>query len=118
MAKKPAASSKKKPAKTQEKPQATTPAVDTAVAAAAAARLLLNRDKLKAAESAGGSAAFAEMKASLSRPPAAVVGDLLKDHPDHKRPSSLPQDWRKQIGHKQTSGGDAGRRNVPRRTNG
>ena len=114
-------SPRKKP---QRKPAAAlpgAPVVDPAQSAAAAAALVGHKIALPGSTAApqAESTSFRNLKQSLTRPHAQTIGGVL----DKIAPSS--QKWTgsqtlggKQVGHNQTFGPDASRRNVPRRTNG
>jgi hypothetical protein len=119
-----------KPKKQQPAPQAAprpaspkvkiAPMVDTSLAADIAARLVANRAKL--ARAAGSEAPqkesglFKQLKESLSRPHAQVIGEALhKITPPDQHPAHLHAAMEKQVGHVQTKAG-IGRMGVPRRT--
>lgn len=130
-AKKPAAKPKakaesKSPAKAKAKVEAkppteattthSTPAVNTQHAAA----LVGNKVEPTAGTTpVAESAMFRHLKQTMSKPHSAVIGGLLdKMGPAGQKKSNLPFTGDKQVGHNQTVGSDASRRNVPRRTGG
>ncbi|MGA3067522.1 MAG: hypothetical protein ABSF29_11825 [Tepidisphaeraceae bacterium] len=112
------------PAKTQTAPAApNVPAVDPGQSAATAAAMVARNAQSPAASSPqpqkSESAIFRQMKDSLNKPHSQIMGGLLdKIGSTQPKKSSLPFGGGKQVGHDQTSGSDAIRRNVPRRTGG
>lgn len=114
-----------KPKSPAKAPAATSgPQVDPSKSTAAAAAMVAN--KLPATAPAGSGAAehsqsstFQKLKESLNKPPAQTIGSLLDklSAPGQKK-SAVPFSGGKQVGHNQTFGSDASRRNVPRRTGG
>ena len=111
---------RKKPASPAEQnaPPAVAP-IDPAQSAAAAAAQLAHHAANPPSSPAPKtqSSTYRILKQSLARPHAQTIGGILdKIAPTQKR-SGLPF-ASKQVGHNQTFGPDASRRNIPRRTNG
>jgi len=113
--------------KTEQKPKAAGkpaagPVIDPSKSAAAAAAMVANKVSAPPTATASAqpqSSTFAKLKESLNKPHAATMGNLLdKLTPPGQKKSALPFGANQQVGHNQTFGGDASRRNVPRRTNG
>ena len=103
------------------KPQAAgVPMIDTSLAAAAAARMLAFSKRAKDDQKKSESSLVKQIKNELNRPHAASVSNVLnKSMPQGAaKPSSLPFDQKKQVGHNQTFGPDVTRTGVPRRTSG
>ena len=94
------------------------PRIDTDLAANAAAALIAG----KVGPQGGGgakkeSAAFKQLKAGLNKPSANTLGGIFGTQQQQKK-SHQPFGGGKQIGHNQTTGSDATRTGVPRRTPG
>jgi len=103
---------------------ASTPAgmslIDTNLAAQAAAKMVVNRDMLGSAKSAGEkkeSGSFKQLKESLLKPAVQGPGGLLST-PNQQKKSNTGFGGRNQVGHNQTFGADVNRTGVPRRTGG
>jgi len=111
------------PAKTAKpaKPQAIsggTPMIDTSLAAAAAARMLAFSKRNKSGDASADSSLVKQIKSELNKSHSAAVSNVLNQSTPEgvAKPSNLPFDNRKQVGHNQTYGQDAARTGVPRRT--
>jgi hypothetical protein len=98
--------------------------IDPGQSAAAAAAMVAHKLPSSAPAPSGAgeqpqSSTFAKLKESLNKPHAQTMGNLLDklSTPGQKK-SALPFAGGKQVGHNQTYGSDASRRNVPRRTGG
>ncbi len=121
---KPAASAKSAKAEKAKapKPDAAQPQIDPAQSAAAAAAMIAQGLTAPAPVSDAPkteSTSFRNLKQSLNKPHSQTMGNLLdKLAPPGQKKSSLPFGGGKQVGHNQTFGSDASRRNVPRRTGG
>jgi hypothetical protein len=116
-AKKPAA--KKPAAKKKSAPAAPAgmPLIDTGVAAKVAASLVAKKVQTETTgQTKKPSATFQQLKNNLTKPPSAVVGNLLGDIQGKR--AAGPQGFAKQVGHAQTFGADVNRAGVPRRTGG
>jgi len=103
------------------KPQAIsggTPMIDTSLAAAAAARMLAFSKRNKPSESQPDSSLVKQIKSELTKSHSAAVSNVLNQSAPEgaAKPSNLPFDNRKQVGHNQTFGADVTRTGVPRRT--
>jgi hypothetical protein len=121
----------KKPvtAKSESKPKhpvkpAAAQQIDPGQSAAAAAAMVAHKLPASAPAASGAadqaqSSTFQKLKESLNKPHAQTMGSLLDklSTPGQKK-SALPFSGSKQVGHNQTFGSDASRRNVPRRTGG
>jgi len=117
---------KKPPARKAPKPKAPPaaagmPLIDTSLAAEAAAKMVKHRDLLAPQPEPEGekreSAAFKQLKESLSKPAAQGPAAFLQSTTPNKN-FNLPLGNRKQVGHNQTFGADVNRSGVPRRTGG
>jgi hypothetical protein len=102
------------------KPQAAsfgTPMIDTSLAAAAAARML-SFNRRQRDEKSEGSSMVKQIKSELNKSHSNAVSNVLnKSAPEGSaKPSNLPFDQKKQVGHNQTFGPDVTRTGVPRRT--
>jgi hypothetical protein len=107
--------SKPKPAK-----PAVAPLIDPAQSAAAAAAMVAHKVSVPTSQAPHAqSTTFQKLKDSLNKPHAQTMGGLLDklSSPGQKK-SAQPFGGSKQVGHNQTFGSDASRRNVPRRTGG
>jgi len=121
--KKPAAHKSASKPKPPAKP-AGQPMIDPSKSAAAAAAMVAHKLPASAPAASGAadqtqSSTFQKLKDSLNKPHAQTMGSLLDklSSPGQKK-SALPFAGGKQVGHNQTYGSDASRRNVPRRTGG
>jgi hypothetical protein len=97
------------------------PLIDTSLAASSAASMIgagLNAKNLKSSgqSSKPESSLFKQMKSGLNKPSSATMDSLLDK--THGPGANKTQGFAKQVGHNQTTGSDAARINVPRRTNG
>jgi hypothetical protein len=99
--------------------RAVDPAHSTATAAAMVAQNAAQPAATSPTASKGESALFRSMKNNLNKPHSQIMGGLLdKLGSGQPKKSSVPFAGGKQVGHDQTIGGDATRRNLPRRTGG
>ncbi|MGA2584547.1 MAG: hypothetical protein ABSG31_14825 [Tepidisphaeraceae bacterium] len=118
-AKKPSKPVRTKPASKPEPGiHVNTPAIDSDAAAAAAAAIV---GRKLAPPLAGGteSSSFRNLKESLIKPHSQTIGGLLdKFSSGGNKKSGQPFMGGKQVGHNQTFGADANRKNIPRRTGG
>src|SRR5262245_50818509 len=96
--------------------------VDTGLAAQNAARLLAAGLSLKSsapAKSSNESSVFKNLKENLAKPHLSGLDSILdKSAPADTKRSNLPFGGGKQVAHNQTTGADATRTGVPRRTPG
>jgi hypothetical protein len=116
--------SKKKPAKSKPVLPISAPMIDTGLAAESAAKRVAAGFAPSAAAGIGNmpareSAAFKNLKQSMSKPASAGLANLLDQTagPAPKKPN-LPFHGGKQVGRNQTFGADVNRSGVPRRTGG
>jgi hypothetical protein len=118
----------KKPAGAKQEPKrkppsaaAGSPLIDPSKSAAAAAAMVAHKVSVPTSQDSAQaqSSTFAKLKESLKKPHAQTMGSLLDklSAPGQKK-SAMPFAGGKQVGHNQTFGSDASRRNVPRRTGG
>jgi len=113
---------KPQPSKPPAKAKApSAPLIDPAQSAAAAAAMVAHRVSAPTPQDVpqAQSSTFQKLKDSLNKPHAQTMGGLLDklSSPGQKK-SAQPFAGPKQVGHNQTFGSDASRRNVPRRTGG
>jgi hypothetical protein len=116
----PAKSSPAKSSTTKSAP-APAPLIDTSLAASSAASMIaagLSAKNLKPGGQAGKpeSSLFKQLKSGLNKPHSAAMDSLLDK--THGPAAQKGTAFQKQVGHNQTTGSDAARINVPRRTNG
>jgi hypothetical protein len=120
-AKKPAG---KGPAKKKAGPGVSGPSIDPNVVSAAASmvanKLSSGGSSAAGAQSSGAeSSSFRQMKQALNKPHSQIIGGLLdKSGAGSQKKSAVPFGGGQQVGHNQTIGSDASRKNVPRRTGG
>ena len=102
------------------------PMIDTSLAAAAAARMLAFNKRAQHASSSSSDESKKEgslvkqIKNELKKPHSAVVSDVLNESAPEgaPKPSAMPFDQQRQVGHNQTFSPDVTRSGVPRRTSG
>jgi hypothetical protein len=118
--KKPAAAKKSPPAAKTTMPGS--PLIDTSLAASSAASMIaagLSARNHKPAGAQSGkpeSSLFKQLKSGLNKPHSATMDSLLDK--THGPGAQKGNAFQKQVGHNQTTGSDAARINVPRRTAG
>jgi hypothetical protein len=94
------------------------PAIDSDAAAAAAAAIV-GRKLAPPLPDGTESSSFRNLKDSLIKPHSQTIGGLLdKFSSGSSKKSGQPFMGGKQVGHNQTFGADANRKNIPRRTGG
>jgi hypothetical protein len=118
-----ASAAKKAEAPAASAPPTDIPTVNPAQSAAAAAAIVVQNANQPPTASSGTpqpeSALFRNLKGSLNKPHSQIMSGLLdKLGSTGSKKSSQPFSHSQQVGRDQTIGGDATRRNVPRRTGG